>query len=173
MSAVEGLVGGFIEPPSPGMALAGAGGENVVVPGVIAGDAGVSILFSESLPDGVFGEKKKKEEKEGVYVKNGNKLNAKSKLSQGKITDMAAKKLGFSRTNYKSHGQPVYKKGNRYITPDVDGHNGGVWKMADSIKNLGSRSTRMGTYDAKLNRIGDWWKNSINFKHELEKLILE
>lgn len=48
------------------------------------------------------------------------------------------------------HGQFVYKKGNRYITPDVDGHNGGVWKMTDSIKNLGSRSTRMGTYDAKL-----------------------
>ncbi len=51
----------------------------------------------------------------------------------------AAEKLGFKKTNYKSHGQPVYKKGNRYITPDVDTHNGGAWKMADSVKNLGSK----------------------------------
>ncbi|WP_237712661.1 toxin C-terminal domain-containing protein [Pectobacterium brasiliense] len=43
----------------------------------------------------------------------------------------------------------------RYITPDVDGHNGGFWKGADSVKNLGSRKTRSGTYDANLNRIGD------------------
>ncbi|MBS9426327.1 toxin C-terminal domain-containing protein [Photorhabdus caribbeanensis] len=43
----------------------------------------------------------------------------------------------------------------KYITPDVDQHNGGVWKAADSVKNLGSRRTRSGTYDADLNRIGD------------------
>jgi hypothetical protein len=67
----------------------------------------------------------------------------------------AAEKLGFKKTNYKSSGQPVFKKGNRYISPDRDSHNGGVWKMADSVKNLGSRTTRMGTYDKCLNRIGD------------------
>lgn len=66
-----------------------------------------------------------------------------------------AEKLGFTKTNYKSSGQPVFKKGNRYISPDRDSHNGGVWKMADSVKNLGSRTTRMGTYDKCLNRIGD------------------
>jgi len=27
--------------------------------------------------------------------------------------------------------------------------------MADSVKNLGKKETRMGTYDADLNRIGD------------------
>ncbi|WP_187291017.1 toxin C-terminal domain-containing protein [Clostridium novyi] len=48
-----------------------------------------------------------------------------------------------------------FKKGRKYITPDIDSHNGGVWKMADSIKKLGSRKTRMGTYDKHLNRIGD------------------
>ena len=67
-----------------------------------------------------------------------------------------AAELGFDRTNYRSHGQPVYKKGNRYISPDVDGHNvSNGWKMADSVRNLGRKNTRMGTYDADLNRIGN------------------
>lgn len=67
----------------------------------------------------------------------------------------AAQKLGYQKTNYTSHGQPVFKKGNKYITLDVDQHSGGVWKMADSIRNLGRKNTRMGTYDADLKRIGD------------------
>jgi hypothetical protein len=57
-----------------------------------------------------------------------------------------------------SHGQPVYKhpKKNLFISPDVDGHNvSNGWKMADSIRNLGSKKTRLGTYDAALKRIGD------------------
>ncbi|WP_416777451.1 toxin C-terminal domain-containing protein [Xenorhabdus budapestensis] len=71
-----------------------------------------------------------------------------------------AKKLGYTKINERSHGQPIYmnKKASnkmKYITPDVDQHNGGVWKAADSVKNLGSRKTRSGTYDADLNRIGD------------------
>ena len=67
-----------------------------------------------------------------------------------------AKELGYHKTNYFSSRQPVFKKGNRYITPDIDSHNGGVWKMASSVKKLGSRKTRMGTYNADLTkRIGD------------------
>ncbi len=62
----------------------------------------------------------------------------------------AAEKLGFIPTGQYSHGQPVFKKGNRYITPDIDSHNGGVWKMANSIKNLRNKKTRLGTYDANL-----------------------
>lgn len=54
-----------------------------------------------------------------------------------------------------SHDQLVYKYKNKYITPDVDSHNGGIWKMADSVKNLGSRKTRLGTYNENLERIGD------------------
>ena len=42
-----------------------------------------------------------------------------------------------------------------YISLDKDGHNGGIWKMADSHEKLGNRSTRKGTYDENLNRIGD------------------
>jgi len=76
---------------------------------------------------------------------------------KGSELDAAASELGFQKTGDRSHGQPVYqhKKRKLYITPDVDGHNGGVWKMADSIKNLGRKKTRMGAYDASLTRIGD------------------
>jgi hypothetical protein len=66
-----------------------------------------------------------------------------------------AKELGFKKTNYFSNGQPIFQKGNRFITIDVDSHCGGFWKMADSIKNLSSKKTRLGTFDKFLNRIGD------------------
>ena len=74
-----------------------------------------------------------------------------------KEAEEAAKKLGYTKTKEKSHGQPVFKNkdGSRYITPDVDSYNGGKWKMADSVKNLGSKRTRTGTYDSGLRRIGD------------------
>ncbi len=56
----------------------------------------------------------------------------------------------------RSHGQKVYTNGNRWITPDVDGHNGGMFKMYDSRDNVGGgKDIRLGTYDAELNRIGD------------------
>jgi hypothetical protein len=63
----------------------------------------------------------------------------------------AARKLGYTRTrdfSFNSHGQPVFRKGNKYITPDVDAHNGGVWKMFDKQGN------RLGTYDSNLKLIG-------------------
>ncbi|MEW9539097.1 toxin C-terminal domain-containing protein [Agrobacterium radiobacter] len=41
------------------------------------------------------------------------------------------------------------------MTRDLDGHNGGAWKMATSVKDLGGKGTRLGTYDSNLNRIGD------------------
>lgn len=68
----------------------------------------------------------------------------------------AAKKLGYSKVRGASvHGNAVFTnpKANRvlrFITADVDGHVGGVWKAADSIKNLGSKVTRSGTYNALL-----------------------
>jgi len=49
---------------------------------------------------------------------------------------------------FNSHGQPVFKKGNRYLTPDADGHKGGVWKQFDL------KGRRLGTYDANGNQIG-------------------
>ena len=49
---------------------------------------------------------------------------------------------------FNSHGQPVFQKGNRYLTPDADGHKGGVWKQFDL------KGRRLGTYDANGNQIG-------------------
>ena len=68
-----------------------------------------------------------------------------------------AKALGFTnrippqRAHFDSHGQAVFynPKTKTYITRDVDGHNGGVWKMFDK------KGNRLGTYDANLNRIGN------------------
>jgi len=71
-----------------------------------------------------------------------------------------AKELGYVKTKFRSHGQAVYTKKKasgdvKFITPDVDSHVGGYWKGADSVKNLGSKRTRSGTYDADLKRIAD------------------
>jgi RHS repeat-associated protein len=67
----------------------------------------------------------------------------------------AAEALGFKRINETVQGQAVFRRGNDFIARDVDGHNGGAWKMADSVKNLSSKATRAGTFDSQLNRIGD------------------
>ena len=65
--------------------------------------------------------------------------------------------MGFKKTNFRAHGQRVYKRGNEYITRDVDGHNGGAWKYAKgNWTNLLSKSSRSGTYNRGLNvRVGD------------------
>jgi hypothetical protein len=67
----------------------------------------------------------------------------------------AAKQLGFEKIHQTSHREAIYTNGKVYITLDNTSHNGGVWKMARTIEDLGSKETRMGTYDADLNRIGD------------------
>ena len=82
-----------------------------------------------------------------------------------KEATIAAKKLGYEKvSNFRTRqGQPIFynKKTKTYISPDVGSrnefgpHNGGVWKMAKSPEALNSKNTRMGTYDANLNRIGD------------------
>jgi hypothetical protein len=78
----------------------------------------------------------------------------------GPVTPAEAKALaeamGYVKTNFRSHGQPVYKKGKSYISRDVDGHCGGVWKEASSPEDLASKTTRNGTYNADLTeRLGD------------------
>ncbi len=55
----------------------------------------------------------------------------------------------------KSHGQSVYTNGNSWISPDTDGHNGGMWKKAGSLRALGRKETRDGTYDENLNKVGE------------------
>jgi len=76
----------------------------------------------------------------------------------------AAKKLGFEPTKLtaKTKEKIFYnKKTKTYISQDIGSgnglgpHNGGVWKQATTPERLNSRDTRMGTYDANLNRVGD------------------
>jgi len=71
----------------------------------------------------------------------------------------AANSLGYRKTNFTSHGQPVYERvsgnGPKFITPDVDSHSGGIWKGANSVSGLGSKTTRSGTFSSMLQRIGD------------------
>lgn len=63
--------------------------------------------------------------------------------------------LGYTKLKIRSHGQPVYKKGKSYITPDIDGHNGGSWKKPQgSPDNLKNWTSRDGTYDRNMRRIG-------------------
>ncbi|MGT2714252.1 toxin C-terminal domain-containing protein [Streptococcus pluranimalium] len=49
----------------------------------------------------------------------------------------------------------IKKKKPRYISPDRDGHGGGVWKGADKLDDIRSDTTRKGTYDKDLNKIDD------------------
>jgi hypothetical protein len=56
---------------------------------------------------------------------------------------------GFKETKEfgRQHGQKVYQKGSTYISRDVDGHNGGVWKV---FEKKGGRLIRVGTANANL-----------------------
>lgn len=63
-----------------------------------------------------------------------------------------AKRLGFDKIEknppFNPHGQKVFTNGRFFITPDVDSHKGGVWKMFDS------KGRRVGTFDGDLRKIG-------------------
>jgi hypothetical protein len=65
-----------------------------------------------------------------------------------------ANRLGYRPTKFVSSGQRVFTNGKTFITQDIDSHSGGLWKMASSVANLASKSTRIGTYDYDLNYIG-------------------
>ncbi len=73
----------------------------------------------------------------------------------GLATPERARELGYGprispqRLLFDSHGQPGYLNGKNYITPDANGHIGGVWKMFDR------RGVRIGTFDSNLNRLGN------------------
>jgi hypothetical protein len=138
-----------------GLGKAAAGG---AITGVLFGGAGkvvskgVRALYSARKASKIIKPKIKMNLQLHAHSNNGFKNAIRLTAKEAKTQ---AENLGYKKTNYISNGQPVFKKGNKYITPDVDKHNGGVWKMADSVKNLGSRKTRSGTYDKNLRRIGD------------------
>ena len=58
-----------------------------------------------------------------------------------------AKQLGFKETKnppFNSKGQPAFRSGERWISADQNGYNGGVWKLFDKLGN------RLGTYNKEL-----------------------
>jgi RHS repeat-associated protein len=73
-----------------------------------------------------------------------------------------AQALGYTQVREMSRGQSVFTNGSNFITRDIPSrttgtsHNGGVWKMAGSVRDLASRETRLGTYNRDLTaQIGD------------------
>jgi len=90
-----------------------------------------------------------------------NRCDNSKKLSTDSEARKVAKQLGYSPTNELSHGQKVFVNPKatsnlRYISRDTESHIGGVWKAANSVKNLGNRETRAGTYSRWLDiRMGD------------------
>nr|WTB30652.1 polymorphic toxin-type HINT domain-containing protein [Streptomyces sp. NBC_00830] len=66
--------------------------------------------------------------------------------------------LGYRDAGQRLKGQKIFTNGKKFISQDIgsgDGsHNGGTWKIANSIKALGSKSSRTATTDALLTPIG-------------------
>ncbi|GAA4018640.1 polymorphic toxin-type HINT domain-containing protein [Actimicrobium antarcticum] len=64
-----------------------------------------------------------------------------------------AAKLGYDRLikdpPFNPHGQKVFGNGKNFISPDVDGHNGGVWKLVNK------KGQRIATLDGELKVIKD------------------
>jgi Novel toxin 21 len=91
-------------------------------------------------------------------IKKYGKQSLTTLVKQGEpVARAVAKKLGYRELGDISHGAKVYQrasgKGPKFITRDKDGHVGGAWKGANTIKDLGSNKTRSGTYDIELNWI--------------------
>jgi RHS repeat-associated protein len=74
-------------------------------------------------------------------------------LTTSQAADVA-RYLGYSRTNYLVKGERVFQSGRSFIVQDTTAHNGGVWKIANSVDALSSKTTRTATTDALLNVIG-------------------
>lgn len=59
-----------------------------------------------------------------------------------------AQKLGFKPSPIRSHGQPMFQKGTKFITRDIDGHRSSqAWKL---FVRKGGTMVRKGTYDFNL-----------------------
>jgi len=111
-------------------------------------------------------EKAKQKEKESKKRENNaDKTNANKQeprkpnepvYKTDKEASEAAKNLGYKETGKTtSKGAKIFTNGKDFITRDRTGHAGGAWKKANNIKDLESKATRSGTYDANLNKIGD------------------
>jgi hypothetical protein len=64
------------------------------------------------------------------------------------LTQDIPKDLKETKEFGRPHGQKVYRKGNKYYSPDADSHNGGKWKV---FEKQGGKLKRVGTADGDLN----------------------
>lgn len=74
-----------------------------------------------------------------------------SRLTTSQATQMA-ERVGYRPTSFISSGERVFTNGKTFITQDRTAHNGGLWKMANSVQDLRA-GARLGTYDYDLNWI--------------------
>ena len=129
--------------------MQGASGTEVAIAGAKTTAAGMILMANSA------------QNKSGGYERGNTSSGKSSEITFTQGTPGKERKVtvkipeGYRKTNYKSHGQSVYTNGKNYISPDRDGHNGGIWKMAKDEKLLKRKETRMGTYDVNLNRVGD------------------
>lgn len=132
-----------------GVPSAAVGG-NVAVVGAATAGTGATLMLSSA------------NNKSDGYERGRNQVSQSSEITFTQGTGPKQRTIttkipaGYRKVRGKySHDKPVFSNGKRYISPDRDGHNGGIWKMSKKLKQLDSRETRMGTYDAELNRVGD------------------
>jgi hypothetical protein len=74
-------------------------------------------------------------------------------LTTSQAAQMAARP-GYWKLQDLSYGQRVFTNGKTFITQDTTPHTGGLWKMARTVDDLWSGTTRMETYDYNLNYVG-------------------
>ncbi len=98
-------------------------------------------------------DKSRKDKKETQQERKERISQVKTTTEKKECIDIV-KKMGYVKIRERSEGEAVFRKGNKYISFDKKGHNGGVWKMARSVDGLKSRTTRLGTFDKFLNYIG-------------------
>jgi hypothetical protein len=74
-------------------------------------------------------------------------------LSTSQAADLA-RYLGYTRTNVIVKGERVFSRGGSFIVQDTTSHSGGIWKLANSVNALKTKSSRVGATDALLNILG-------------------
>jgi hypothetical protein len=115
---------------------------------LLTGEAIDGVCVGVTVAGTIFGSGKAA--REGVNATRQFLARGPGKLTNKQASDLAGH-LGYERrvkdAPFNSHGQPVFTDGKNYITPDIDSHNGGVWKVFDR------KGRRVGTADALLNPI--------------------
>ncbi|MGC2310347.1 MAG: polymorphic toxin-type HINT domain-containing protein [Candidatus Babeliaceae bacterium] len=91
--------------------------------------------------------------------RNSNNNQPERKLPQHPLTNKEArelaKKWGYKEDKnppFKTHGALAFKKGNQWISPDQDCHNGGVWKFMQRINGVVQRVATLNIDGSPINK---------------------